>query len=141
MIQKEIGRIRSRTNIIHKIVKFIFFLGLMIFFAGLVASILFFFVSPEKFNAVKGNLNWSINYTLDNGSTFFTVIPFKIIQPLDSSLFSAKSAIITYLLSSLFGLSLILYGIKKIVKILESTARDITPFIMDNAKSLKKLAY
>jgi len=141
MIQKDIERIKSRANIIHKIIKFIFFLGVMIFFAGLVASILFFFASPEKFNAVKGNLNWSINYTLDNGSKFFIVIPFKIIQPLDSSMFSAKYAIITYLLSSLFGLCLILYGIKQIVNILKSTARDITPFIMDNAKSLKKLAY
>ncbi|MCB8818561.1 DUF2975 domain-containing protein [Desulfosporosinus shakirovi] len=141
MIQKDIRRIKSRANIIHKIVGFIFFLGVMIVFAGVVASILFFFASPEKFNAVKGNLNWSINYTLDNGSDFFTVIPFKIIQPLNSSMFSAKYAIITYLLSSLFGLSLILYGIKQIVNILKSTARDITPFIADNAKSLKKLAY
>lgn len=141
MVQKDIRRIKSRANIIHKIVQSIFFLGVMIVFAGLVASIFFFFASPEKFNAVKGNLNWSINYTLDNGSSFFSVIPFKIIQPLDSSMFSAKYALITYMLSSLFGLSLILYGIKQIVNILKSTATDITPFIMDNAKSLKKLAY
>ena len=141
MIQKDIGKIKSRASIIHKIIELIFFLGVMIFFAGLAASILFIFSSPDKFNAVKGNLNWSINYILDNGSTFFIVIPFKIIQPLDSSMFSAKYAIITYLLSSLFGLSLILYGIRQIVNILKSTAKDITPFIMDNAKNLKKLAY
>jgi len=141
MIQKDIEKIKSRASVIHKIIKVIFILGVMILLAGLIASVFFFFASPEKFNAIKGNLDWSISYTRDNGSEFFIIIPYKIIQPLDSSMFSAKYALITYLLSSLLGLSLILYGIKQIVNILKSTAKDITPFVMGNAKNLKKLAY
>lgn len=86
-------------------------------------------------------MDWSINFTLANGSHFFIIIPYKIIQPLDSSSFSAKYAIITYLISALLSLSLSLYGIKQILNILKSIVKDISPFIMDNAKSLKKLAY
>lgn len=141
MIQKDIGKIRRRANIIHKVIKLIFILGVLLIFAGLIASVFFFLASPENFNAVKGNMDWSINYTLANGSHFFIIIPYKIIQPLDSSRFSAKYALITYLISALLSLSLSLYGIKQILNILKSTVKDITPFIMDNAKSLKKLAY
>ncbi|MGC7873840.1 DUF2975 domain-containing protein [Desulfosporosinus sp. SYSU MS00001] len=141
MIHNDIEKIKSRATILHKIILSVLFLGVIIVFAGLSASVFFSFASPEKFNAVKGNLNWSIYYALGNGTTFFIIIPFKIMQPLDTSMFSAKDALITYLLSSLLGLTLILYGIKQIVTILKSTAKDITPFIISNAKNLRKLAY
>jgi hypothetical protein len=141
MNQKDVNRIKKRARIIHKVIKVIFILGVMLFFAGFIASVFFFFASPEKFNAVKGNLDWSINYTLANGSHFFIIIPYKIIQPLDSSMFSAKYAVITYFFSFLISIFIILYGIKQVANILKSTAKDITPFIMDNAKSLNKLAY
>lgn len=141
MIQKDIRKIRRRANIIHKVIKVILILGVLLIVAGLIAVVFLFFASPDKFNAVKGNMDWSINYSLVNGSEFFTIIPFKIIQPYNSSMFSAKYALITYSISHLLSLSLSLYGIIQILNILKFTAKDITPFIRDNAKSLKKLAY
>lgn len=141
MIQKDSGKIRWRANIIHKVIKLIFILGVLLIFAGLIASVFFFLAAPDKFNAVKGNMDWSLSYSLANGSEFFTIIPFKIIQPYDNHMFSAKYALITFTIAHLLSLSLSLYGIKQILNILKSTAKDITPFIMDNAKSLKKLAY
>lgn len=141
MIQKDSEKIRWRANIIHKVIKLIFILGVLVVFAGLIGSVFFLLASPDKFSAVKGNMDWSLSYSLANDSEFFTIIPFKIIQPYDSSMFSAKYALITFTISHLLSLSLSLYGIKQILNILKSTAKDITPFIIDNAKSLKKLAY
>ncbi|WP_088185790.1 DUF2975 domain-containing protein [Desulfosporosinus sp. FKA] len=141
MIRNDIEKIKSRATILHKIIILIFFLGIISVFAVLSASVYFSFASPDKFNAVKGNLDWSISYTLENGSTFFIIIPFKIMQPLGPRMFSAKDALITYLLSSLLGFTLILYGIKQIANILKSTANDITPFTLGNAKNLRKLTY
>lgn len=141
MIEKNIDRIKQRANIVHKVITAIFILGILIILAGLIASIFLFFTSPDRYTAVKGNLNWSIRYSVENNSYFSIYIPFKVMQPLDSSMFSAKNAFITYLISALLGISLSLYGIKQILNILKSTTKDITPFIMENAKNLKKLAY
>lgn len=141
MSQENIKIIKKRASKIHMVIKVIFILGVILFVAVLTVSVVLFFASPERFNAVKGNLDWRITYKLAKGSSFFINIPFKIIQPLDSSMFSAKYAGLTGLFSLLISLSFILYGINQVANILKSTAHDITPFIMDNVKSLKKLAY
>jgi len=109
--------------------------------ANFIALVLVFVASPERFNAVKGSLDWNVAYKLTNGSSFFLKIPFTKIQPIDSSLFNAKYAAITTLFLTFISISLISYGIKQVSNILNSTANDITPFIMDNVKGLKKLAY
>lgn len=141
MRQDDLSKISTRATIFHMIITVIFVLGVVLFFAALFAIIFFLFASPDKFTAIKGNMNWSINYAVNNNSEFFIVIPFKIIQPLDSSMFSAKHALITYLFSFLISFALILYGIKQVANILKSTIKDATPFNIDNAKSLKRLAY
>jgi ABC-type methionine transport system permease subunit len=141
MIQDNITVIKKRARTIHKVIKVIFFIGVIIFFVALVAGVFLFLASPERFSAVKGSLNWHISYNLTNGSSFFIDIPFKIMQPLDSSMFSAKYAVLASLISLLIKESLILYGINQVANILKSTVNDITPFIMNNVKSLRKLAY
>lgn len=126
-------------------VQFIFIigviLGVILLIATLIVAIVMFFASPEKFNAVQGSLDWSIHYTLTNGSSFFIDIPFKIIRLSDSGRFSAKYAAIASLLSISISTSFILYGIKQVSNIFKSTANDITPFIMDNVRSLENIAY
>lgn len=140
MNQENIRIIKKRAGFMYKLVKITFILGVILFLAVMLGSAFLIFASPEKFNAVKGNLDWSITYTLEKGSSFFINVPFKILQPLDSSRFSAKYAALTSLFSLLINLSLILFGIKQVSNILNSTSKDLTPFIRDNAKSLKKLA-
>jgi len=141
MREENIINIKKRARTIHKVIKVIFYIEVMIFFVALIAAGFLFFAAPERFSAVKGNLNWHMSYNLTNGSSFFIDIPFKIMQPLDSSMFSAKYAVLASLTSLLIKGCLILYGINQVAIILNSTVNDINPFIMDNVKSLKKLAY
>lgn len=141
MSQDNIRIIKKRASTIQKLIKVILIIGVIFSFAILISCVVLFFASSERFNAVKGNLDWSMNYKLTNGSSFFINIPFKIMQPLNASMFIAKNAAITSLFALLINTSLMLYGLKQIANILNSTANDITPFIMDNVKSLKKLAY
>lgn len=141
MIQKNIEKIKLRASIIRSILIVIFIIGVIIVFAGLLASMFLFLTSPEKFSAVKGNMNWAMRYAVTDTSYVSIYVPYKILQPLDSTLFSAKNGFITYLISTLFSLSLILYVFKQILNILKSIEQDVTPFIMNNAKNLKKVAF
>lgn len=138
--QDNIRIIKKKAGIIQKVVQFIFIIGLIFLIATLIVAVIMFFVSPEKFNAVRGSLDWSIQYTLINGSIWSIDIPFKIILLKDIR-FSAKFAAIASMLSISLSASFILYGTKQILNIFKSTANDITPFIMDNVRSLEKLAY
>ena len=140
--QDNIRIIKKRAGIIQKVVQFIFVIGVILLIATLiVVAVVMLFASPQKFNAVQGSLDWSIHYTLTNGSSFFIGIPFKIIRLSDSSSFNAKNAAIASLLSLSISTSFVLYGIKQVLTIFKSTANDITPFIIDNVRSLEKLAY
>lgn len=141
MSQDNIRIIKKRASNIQGVIEFIFLIGVILSFALLIAFVVLFFASPEKFNAVKESMDWNVTYKLTNSSSFFIKIPFTKIQPIDSSMFNAKYAAITSLFSLLIDTSLILYGIKQVSNILKSTANDITPFIMDNVRSLKNLAY
>ncbi|MDR3586431.1 MAG: hypothetical protein P4L59_14105, partial [Desulfosporosinus sp.] len=140
MSQDNISIIKKRADKIQKVIELIFILGVILFFAALIGFVVLFFASPERFNAVKGNLDWSINYELAKGTSFFITIPHKIL-PISTSRFGAKYAGLTSLFSLLINLSFTLYGIKQVGNILKSMANDITPFIMDNVKRLNKLAY
>lgn len=140
MNQDSIRNIKGRASTMQKILKFIFFIGVILSFAILIGSVVMFFASPERFNAVKGNMDWSINYKLNNGPFFFINVPYKIIDHLNS-MWSAKYAAMTSLFSMFISICLPLYGIKQVLNILKSTANDISPFIMDNVRSLKRLAY
>lgn len=142
MSQDNMRIIKKRAGSIHRVIKVILFIGGLLLFASLIiAVVLFFSASPERFRAVKGNLDWLMTYELGNGSSFYIYIPFKIMQPLDSNMFNAKYAFLTYLISRTLTNSIMLYGISQIASILNSTAKDITPFIMGNVKRLKRLAY
>jgi len=141
MSQENIRIIKKRASIIRKAINVILFLGVILSFAALIVSAFLLFASPDKFNAVKGNLDWSINYSLTNGSHFFINIPFTLIQPLNSNMFSAKYAVITSFVIIFLRTALILYGINQVANILKSTANDITPFVLENVQRLKKLAY
>jgi len=141
MSQENIRKIKKRASIIRKAINVILFLGVILSFAALIVSAFLLFASPDKFNAVKGNLDWSINYSLTNGSHFFINIPFTLMQPLNSNMFSAKYAVITSFVIIFLRTALILYGINQVANILKSTANDITPFVLENVQRLKKLAY
>jgi len=145
MYQENIRIIKERASVMQKIIRVIFIIGVILTFVGLIVSVFLFFSSPERFSVSKGSLDWSSRYTLTNGSYFFINIPFKMIQPIDysidSNLLIAIYVAITSLFSVLISASFILYGLNQVLKILDSTVNDITPFIMDNVKSLKKLAY
>lgn len=140
MSEGNIATIKKRACVIQTLIRIIFILGVIIFLAVILITLLLFFASPENFNAVKENLNWHISYSLSNHSSFFIEVPFKIMQPLDNSLFSAKYAALTSLLSLLIKLSVTLYGINQIAKILEFPANGLTPFVLANVQSLQKLA-
>ena len=141
MSQSNIRIIKERANNLQVLMKFLSIIILILSFAVLIAFVVSFFASPERFNAVKGSLDWNIAYKLNNGSSFFMKIPFVKIHPMDNTLFNAKYAATITLFLTFTSTALIFYGIKQISNILNSTAHDITPFIMDNVISLKKLAF
>lgn len=141
MSQEKIRIIKKRVSSMQRLINAILFFGVIISCVALIVSVFLFFAAPDKFNAVKGNLDWTINYSLSNGSQFFITIPFKLVQPLKSNMFSAKYAAITSFVSIFLRTSIILYGINQVANVLKSTANDITPFIMENVQRLKKLAY
>jgi len=125
MYQENIRIIKERARVMQKIIKFIFIIGVILTFVSLIASVFLFFSSLERFTAGKGYFDWSIRYTLTNGSYFSINIPLKIIQPIDfstdSNLWIAKYVAITSLLSVLISSSFILYGLNQVLKILNST--------------------
>jgi hypothetical protein len=139
--QDNIRSIKKRANNIQGVIDFFSIILIILVVAIFIALVFVFVASPERFNAVKGSLNWNVTYKLTNDSSFFINIPFKIIQPIGGSMFSAKYAALTGLFTIFINLSFVLYGINQVANILKSTANDITPFIMKNVKRLKKLAY
>ena len=101
-------------------------------------AIVLLFASEERFNAVKGNLNWFVEYKINETKSLGVYIPYEIIQPLNENLLNSKSALITYLFSkSIIYIPLILYSVKQITDILSSIVNDKTPFIMDNTRDYK----
>ena len=138
--QDNIRSIKKRANNIQGVIDFFSIILIILVVAIFIALVFVFVASPERFNAVKGSLDWNVTYKLTNDSSFFINIPFKIIQPI-GSMFSAKYAALTGLFTIFINLSFVLYGINQVGNILKSTANDITPFIMKNVKRLKKLAY
>ena len=141
MSKDNIILIKKRAYTIEKVLKLIFKLAIILFFTGLIVLVIIFFALPERFNAVRGNLNWHITYDFINGSSFFIDIPFKFIQPLDSNVFNAKHAVLISVISILLKESLVLYGLNQVVKILCSISNEFPPFTMDNVERLKKLSY
>lgn len=141
MREENITTIKKRTEMIQKVLKIVFCIGVIALLVGLIVSVYLLFTSPEKFTAVKGNLNWNLSYHLANSSSFFISIPYKIMQPLDNNLFRAKDAFIASLISVIITILFVLYGIKQILDILNFTSKEFTPFILENVKCLRKLAY
>ena len=141
MNEQNIEKIKTRASILHKLMKIVFMIGIVVLGAAFIACIYFTFASPERFTAVQGNMNWSLRYTVNGSSHFFINAPYKILQNLDTARVSAKNAFITIMVSAMISVLLILCGMKQVLNILKSTANDVTPFIQSNAKSLKKLAY
>jgi hypothetical protein len=140
--QNNIARIKHRTKGIHSLTRIVFIGGIVLLFTILIVAVLLLFASPENFSTVKGNRHWYIYYKVSDTYSSFVGIPFKIIQPMGSNKFSAKSALITFLISTaLFAVPIILYGIKQITEILYSIAYTKTPFIFDNVNRLNRLAY
>lgn len=139
MREANIAAIKKRANTVHDIIEIVFSIGIILVILGTIVLVFSFFASPERFTAVKDNLGWSLHYKLTENSSFFIGVPFKILQSLESNMFSAKYAAMTCLFSLLIRLSLILYGIKQVKNILKSMVKDITPFTMNNVKSLKNL--
>lgn len=139
MKETNIAAIKKRANTVHDIIEVVYRIGIILVILGVGALAFSFFASPERFTAVKDNLGWSFHYKLTDNSSFFIGVPFKILQSLESNMFSAKYAAMTCLFSLLIHLSLILYGIKQVKNILKSI-KDINPFTMNNVKSLKNLA-
>ena len=140
--QDNINIIKKKAGKIHKVLMFLFIIGIISVAADMIANVVMIFVSPEKFNAVQESFDWTINYTrpFGNPPLYPIHIPFRIIPP--SLEFSAKYAAITYLFSQyLLIYSFVIYGNKQVLNIFKSAANDITPFIMDNVKSIKNIAY
>jgi len=139
--QVNINSIKEKAGKIHKVFMFLFIIGIIFVGINMIANVVMIFVSPEKFNAVQESFDWTINYIrpFGNPPLYPIHIPFRIIPP--SLEFSAKYAAITYLFSQyLLGYSCFIYGCKQVLNIFESAANDITPFIMDNVKSIKNIA-
>ena len=140
--QDNINIMKEKAGTIYGFLTIIFIIGVIILIASMIANVVMIFVSPEKFNAVQESFDWTINYTrpFGNPHLYPLHIPFRIIPP--SLEFSAKYAAITYLFSQyLLVYSFVIYGSKQVLNIFNSAANDITPFIMDNVKSIKNIAY
>ena len=141
MSKENITNIKKRARTIHNFISVILLIGVIIFIGVFIAVVFSIIASPERFTAVKGDLNWHVSYNLSNSSSFFIDIPYKIMQPIDTPMFSAKYAAISSLLSILIKVSITLFGLYQVVNILKYPLNDLTPFIMHNVKRLKKLAF
>jgi hypothetical protein len=142
MYQNNIIIIKKRARVFQIIMKLILVCGIVVLLATFFIAIVLLFASEERFNAVKGNLNWFVEYKINETKSLGVYIPYEIIQPLNENLLNSKSALITYLFSkSIIYIPLILYSVKQITDILSSIVNDKTPFIMDNTRRFTKLAY
>ncbi|AGA69928.1 Protein of unknown function (DUF2975) [Desulfitobacterium dichloroeliminans LMG P-21439] len=141
MVQNDLLRVKNRAGLIHMLVSGALIIGVIIYIAALIAFVFFAFTSPDRFTAVKDNIEWTISFTFGDGAQFFTTIPYKIIQAIDSSRFSAKYAMLAYMGSFFVSFALILYGIKQLITISKSAYSDETPFNVKNSKCLNRLAY
>ncbi|KJR44914.1 hypothetical protein UF75_4707 [Desulfosporosinus sp. I2] len=140
MRQDSIISLKKRARTIKNILALIFIIGIILLFAALIVSFILFSAPEQGFTAEKGNLDWFIKYNLSNGTAFGVYIPFRIIQSLNIEMFSAKSAFLTYLVSSAILNIVILYGLKQVINILNTISRNTTPFDINNVRRLKKIA-
>lgn len=140
MRQDSIIGLKKRARITRNILAIIFIIGIILLFAALIVSFSLFFAPEQGFTAEKGNMDWFITYNLSNGTAFGVFIPFRIIQSLDINRFNAKSAFITYLVSSAILNIVFLYGLKQAMNILNTIFKNTTPFNINTVRSLKKIA-
>ncbi|AHF11212.1 MULTISPECIES: DUF2975 domain-containing protein [Dehalobacter] len=139
MRQDNIIYLKERTRTINNILSIIFIIGIILLFATLIVCFILFFTPEQGFTVEKGNLDWFIEYNLANGTTFGVYIPFSIIQSVAIERFNAKSAFLTYLVSSSILNIIILYGIKQVIDILNTILKSTTPFNTNNVIRLKKI--
>ncbi|MGC7870595.1 hypothetical protein ACPUYX_03570 [Desulfosporosinus sp. SYSU MS00001] len=141
MSRDNLESLQKRASSIHIVMEIIFVIGIIIFLAVFMGFIYSIFASPERFNAVKGNIDWSITNKLTNGSSFFINIPFKVLQPLGNSMINAKNAFLVGVSSLLVKVFLIIYGIKQAADFLNSISNDKAPYVILNVKRIKKIAH
>ena len=141
MSRDNLESLQKRASAIHIVMEIIYVIGVIISVVAMIGFIYFCFASQERFNAVKGNMNWSITYKLTTSSSFFINIPFKVLQPLENGIISAKNAFLTGVFSLLIKVSLTIYGIKQAAEFLNSIANDKAPYVILNVKRVKKIAY
>lgn len=140
MYRDDITKIKKRVEKVFKAVEFIFAGAIIVSFIAVVIVIAAFFAKQGSFKAIKGNMDWCMRYEIFKNSYWNINIPFKIIQPFSTSMFSAKAAFLTCIISWIsIKMSIIIYGIKQISDILKTILNDMTPFIMENVKRIKKL--
>ena len=141
MSEENIEAIQKRASSIHMLMEIIFVIGAIIFLAALIGCISLSFASPERFYAVKGNLDWSITYQLTNSSSFFIKIPFTAMQTSENIMFNAKNGFLTCLSTLLIRAFFVIYGIKLAADFLNSIANDRPIFMLKNVKRIKKISY
>ncbi len=98
----------------------VFFYGMILFtLISLVVSAIAIYYPSDSFTANKGNNNWLFKFNITENFFISTLVPFNIIQGLDSSMFSAKDACIFNLVYiSTFKASIIVFGIFQLRKLL-----------------------
>ncbi|KLU64387.1 hypothetical protein DEAC_c35890 [Desulfosporosinus acididurans] len=141
MSRDNLESLQKRAGSIHIVMEIIFVIGAIIFVAAMIGFIYFFFAPQDKFNVVKGTIDWSITYRLTGSSSFFINMPLNILQPLENSMVVAKHAFLTSMFLLLVKVSLIIYGVKQAADFLNSIANDKAPYVIRNVKRIKKIAY
>lgn len=141
-VAEGIDRIKNSSRNLLKVIKFVNMSLVFILLALLGGLIWASFLPQEAFHAERGGADWLLSLDISGKASFFASVSFNILQPLDPSMFQAKTAYITFFSTSIFIFFLVLlYGIKQVEKILLSITEHHTPFTNQNAMRLRKLAF
>ncbi len=127
---------------INKLLNFV--IGVNIFlFIGFIAIITWASFMPEQsFSVEKGIGHWSLSFDFSNSASFSALVPFSILQPISETIFSAKTAFLTFYISLGFiYFPLFIYGLLIVQEIVISTIKEESPFNNINAQRIKKIAY
>lgn len=139
---KAINKMKSRSKAIFWIMRFLTWgIGILLLVSiGLItwAS----FLPQDMFEATKGISHWSLSIAISEQGSFSVTVPFTILQGLNTDMFQAKAAFLTFTLVSILTFLLVfLYGVIQVKNILWSITEAYTPFTSQNAIRLRNLAF
>lgn len=142
MERDSITRIRQWAHNLRFLFNLLYCGGAVLALVLAVVLVIFCFVPSGHFTAEKGLSHWSLRVDLLAGTSFSSLVPFTILQPLNQDAFGAKTAFVTFLFAfTLVFFPAFCYVVKQLRDICGSIIEGNTPFQMQNVKRFKGLGW